>query len=108
MAGCVAMGLISAGARAQTSQDSVLLITDALKVVGEITVGDTRATLEREFELEGGLQSAGRSRYVFKKCHLIKIEVEFSHKGDSSWTDFSPTDSIVHVSKPYLEYPITD
>jgi hypothetical protein len=108
LAGCIASSSITVGMCAPTCHTAEEIITDALKAAADLKVGDTRADVERSFELEGGLQSRTKSRYVFKKCSYIKIDVEFTGKGDSSPAGFPSTDIIVQVSKPYLEYSIED
>jgi hypothetical protein len=79
-----------------------------MKAFDELKAGDTRAKLEQEFESDGGITGPKQSRYKFKKCPYIKIDVEFSRKGESDWMDYLPTDTVVHISKPYLQYPIYD
>lgn len=83
-------------------------VKDALNVLENINPGDSRAKLERDFQQDGGLQSAGKTRYVFKQCKFIKVLVEFSGDGLDSRTEFLPNDKIVKISKPYLEYPVRD
>ena len=92
----------------QTSpDDNCAAIRDALKEIGELKPGDSRAQLERSFELDGGLNSRTNTRYVFKKCQYIKVEVEFPTTGNGT-AAFSPTDKIVKVSRLYLENPVYD
>ena len=83
------------------------LIVDALKQVDELKPGTPRAVLEHGFEEDGGLQFAAHSRYVLKKCHFIKIDVEFSGGAIENRAAL-PTDQVVTVSRPYLEYPVDD
>ena len=83
-------------------------IKETLTIVDELKPGDTRAKLERNFQLDGGLQFAAKSRYILKKCNYIKIDVELTGDGIENRIDFLPTDKILKVSKPYLEYPIDD
>ena len=108
LAGCIALSSNTDGLCAPVPQDAEAVITEALRAAGDLKVGDTRACVERSFELEGGLQIREKSRYVFKNCGYIKIDVEFSKKGDALPAGFPFTDIVVHVSKPYLEYAITD
>jgi hypothetical protein len=85
------------------------LIREAISAVGKLKEGSIRSEVERDFILDGGLQSRGTSRYIFKNSRYIKIEVTFSNDERSgSWIDGSPEDRVVNVSKPYLEYPFTD
>jgi len=84
------------------------MIKEAIKSVNELKAGDTRTDVERSFEYDGGIQFRKTSRYSFKKCLYIKIDVEFSPNGDDSAMGFSSSDIVVQVSKPYLESPFTD
>jgi hypothetical protein len=90
------------------SDNAFPTITDALKKVGDLKSGDNRAKLEQAFELDGGMQWRAHSRYVLKTCRYIKIDVEFSDERDGGQTDFLPTDRIVKISRPYLDYPVSD
>ena len=106
---CALMFAILFGASPKpTNSDACVVIVDALKRIDDLTLGDSRSRLEQSFELDGGLQFRTKSRYVFKKCHFIKIDVEFVGEGFGHDEDFLPTDKIVKVSRPYLEYPIYD
>jgi hypothetical protein len=84
------------------------VIEDALKIVNDLKPGDLRARLEQSFELDGGLQFPAKSRYVFRTCRYIKVDVELSSEGIQSRTDFLPGDKIVKISRPYLEYSTYD
>jgi hypothetical protein len=79
---------------------------EALQKVHEIKVGDSRAVVEKNFELDGGLQISSSTRYVFKKCRYFQISVEFSTTGNGG--KMLPTDKITKISKVYLEYPAYD
>jgi hypothetical protein len=87
--------------------DNCAAIRNALKEIGELKSGDSRAQLERSFELDGGLQVSRDSRYVFKKCQYIKVQVEFSTSGNET-ASLLPTDKIVKISRLYLENPVYD
>jgi hypothetical protein len=107
LVGCIGLFSITAGVCAPGRQDSSeAIIREAIKSVDDLKVGETRAEVERSFELDGGRQSRKTSRYLFKKCNYIKIDVEFSIKGDANPWVFSPADVIVHISRPYLESPL--
>ena len=89
--------------------DNCAAIRDALKEIGELKPGDSRAQSERSFELDGGLQVSADSRYAFKKCQYIKVDVEFSKQSISNGTaPILPTDKIVKISRLYLENPVYD
>jgi uncharacterized protein YecT (DUF1311 family) len=83
------------------------LIREALKQISELRPGDSRMLLERNFEQDGGLQFARHSRYVLKKCQFIKVDVEFSGEGIDNRAAL-PSDTVVRVSRPYVEYPSAD
>jgi hypothetical protein len=83
------------------------VILDAMNVVRGLKAGDTRAEVERNFVLDGGLNSNRESTYLFKGCCCIKIRVDFSlSPGSTSY--FSTADTVIRVSKPYLECPFYD
>ncbi len=80
------------------------VIEEALQETGKLKSGITRDKVEVTFVLDGGMQFGRTSRYSFRKCPSIKVDVEFS----GSRADSSPTDRIVKVSRPYLELPAYD
>jgi hypothetical protein len=96
------------GSGAPTAHDQCQAIEQTLKRIEGLKPGDFRSQLEQSFELDGGLQFPTKSRYVFKTCRYIKIDVELSNEGIQTRTDFLPSDRIVRISKPYLEYPVSD
>lgn len=83
--------------------DSVLLWTS------EIKPGMTRKDLLRVFTTEGGISTRTQHTYVLKQCPYIKVDVEFLPAGNEQDHHAEmPEDKIVKISKPYLEYSITD
>ncbi|HEX2666527.1 MAG TPA: hypothetical protein VHM93_27110 [Candidatus Acidoferrum sp.] len=76
--------------------DSVLAWIDTIKP------GMTRSDLLNVFTTEGGLSTRTHRTYVLKQCRIIKVDVEFSISASES------EDKIRQISKPYLEYGITD
>ena len=108
IAGCIASSTIAFGQDPPRAQDATQFLEKAIKVVSEIHSGEARADLERDFVLDGGLQFPKTSRYVYRTCHLIKIDVEFTISNSSALPEPAPTDQVKHVSKPYLEYPYAD
>jgi uncharacterized protein YecT (DUF1311 family) len=83
------------------------LIQEALKRLAEVRSGDSRVSLERSFEEDGGMQFAGHSRYVLKKCQYIKVDIDFSGEGIENRAAL-PSDRVIRVSRPYVEYPASD
>lgn len=94
------------------AQDSCALIRQALDDTSHIKAGMTRAEVEKNFQPDGGLQSFSESssttRYVYLKCKFIKIEVKFKAAVVNEAGFSSPNDTVIIVSKPYLEYPFAD
>jgi len=60
----------------------------------------------RVFTEEGGLSRRTQQKYAYRHCPYIKVDVEFSPLEDAQ--DKSPGDKIVKISRPYLEYSISD
>lgn len=81
-------------------------IEHVINSIATIKPGMTRQDLSHTLTSEGGLSTRTQRKYVYKHCPLIKVDVEFSavDKG----TDESPADKIVKISRPYLEYSISD
>ena len=92
----------------RTDKPACALVHSAIASAAELKPGATRADVERNFELDGGLQFTKKSTYSLKACHSIKIEVEFSAEGIEERAEPLSTDKVVSVSKPYLEYPFKD
>lgn len=115
---CLGFGLAvlfaRAGSRDKPCQAFTVSVDAAMQSVARIHPGLTRADVEKEFEMDGGLQSVTPSRYVLKKCPDIKVDIEFKAADGGqpqispSSPEFSPTDLVVKVGKPYLEYPDMD
>jgi hypothetical protein len=83
------------------------IVEQALSSVGRIKPGATRADVERDFTLDGGLDFGPISVYTFKGCPLIKIRIEFTKGSPGAATD-SQSDVIKSISQPYLQYPVRD
>ena len=102
--------LTSLGLSRQTTgaHGNCAVIEEALQETGKLKSGITRDKVEVTFVLDGGMQFGRMSRYSFRKCPSIKVDVEFSERGAGTAADYSPTDRIVKVSRPYLELPAYD
>ena len=83
-------------------------VNSVLAWIHDIKPGMTRKDLLRGFTTEG-VSSRTRHTYVLKSCPYIKIDVEFAFvsKEPDPGTEM-PTDKIVKISKPYLEYSVFD
>jgi hypothetical protein len=89
-------------------------VDQVLKDVSGIQVGMTRAELLHVFTTEGGLSTRDGQQYVYRRCPYIKIIVRFRRPADADpdWSDAPDEDwtgdIIESVSKPFLEYSVTD
>jgi hypothetical protein len=94
----------------EENSDGCGVVAEALAAAGELKPGMVRSDLEKKnFVPDGGISFPSSGTYVFKKCHYIKIDVEFdAHDFDKTTHSLSRTDPIVKVSKPYLAYPVAD
>jgi len=77
-----------------------------------IKPGMTRADLLKVFQEDGGLTTAASSRYVHRRSHIIKVDVQFFPADPNRRKDIRdserPTDIIIKISKPYLERMFAD
>ena len=83
------------------------LIAQALEDSGHLKTGMTRRDAEQYFALDGGMNFRGQTRYVYKKCDLVKLEITFE-EDSSVQNDFSQKDKITKLSKLFLEFPSKD
>ena len=88
--------------------DGCSVVQDALKASDALKPGMSRKDLEERFEPDGGMQTGGWGRYVFRRCRTIKIDVRFSGAEEGRGAEMLPTDKLVGVSRPYLETPFMD
>jgi hypothetical protein len=90
-------------------------VTHALEKMESIKPGMTREDLLRVFTAEGGLSTGLHRTFVSRDCHYFKVDVEFNavgrpnldREGRATLQEDS-RDIIVKVSRPYLEFSITD
>ena len=74
-----------------------------------IKPGMSRADLLRVFEEDGGLQRIPATRFLLKRCRMIKVEVEFDTEYGQEYKESADENlKITKVSLPYLEYPHYD
>jgi len=82
-----------------------------LKVFESITNGMTRAEVEQQLRLDGGLQGASPVRYLHPDRPHFKVSVEFDFKrnaADQNRAVIGRDDKVVRVSAPYRERPFMD
>lgn len=107
----VILGFVAMPTHAGTDVDKDLTkqITDVLKECQTIKPGMTRTELSRVFTTEGGLSTAKHRTYVYRGCPYIKVDVDFTLSDPKQGTlEARPTDTIAKISKPYLQWSVTD
>ena len=104
--------ILITGFQSQTNQkekSNCQFIEESMINIREIKVGMTRQDVLKIFGEEGGLSSRTQNHYVYKKCGYIKVDVKFKPVGnEKDLSDESPNDKLIEISRPYLEYGITD
>lgn len=83
-------------------------IASVIDSIHTIKPGMTRADLLKVFTTEGGMSTRQHRTYVYKGCGYIKVEVEFRPIQDTQSGAEMPTDRIISISQPFLEYSIAD
>jgi hypothetical protein len=68
----------------------------------------TRQELLKVFMPEGGMSNRIHRSYVYRKCGLIKVDVEFAPVGNPGSGHEGPNDWIIKISRPYMALPTTD
>ncbi|MGH9741620.1 MAG: hypothetical protein ACRD51_04640 [Candidatus Acidiferrum sp.] len=75
----------------------------------------TRDDLLKVFTTEGGLSNGLRRKFVSRECPYFKVDVEFepvgrpTRDGDGRVTVVEDSrDIITRISRPYLQFSITD
>jgi hypothetical protein len=86
-----------ATAQDKSSCDACSVVSQALLAAHRLDPGMTRADVEADFAIDGGLQTAGTARYIFKKCPVIQILVRFEGERPGAPAASLPTDRIVTV-----------
>ncbi|HEX8891425.1 MAG TPA: hypothetical protein VF779_19910 [Pyrinomonadaceae bacterium] len=99
----------------QREQEQTKWIEDSLIEMKTIKVGMTRADLLKVFDTEGGLSTGLNRTYVYRKCPLIKVDVEFQPVGRPArdakgrvTLKEADEDVIEKISRPYLDWTVMD
>jgi hypothetical protein len=83
-------------------------IDSVMRSIQTIKPGATRKDLLRLFMEEGGFYRNHRT-YAYKQCPYIKVDVDFAPaERKSNGLKEMPQDKISAISRPYLDYFITD
>jgi len=99
--------LKAAGKLAKTDSEHAEWLAKAMREMGTIKPGMTRADLLKVFEEEGGLSTRTQRRYVYRGSVHIKVDATFEPIGDDKRGE-KPEDKITKISKPFLEWSIMD
>jgi hypothetical protein len=97
------------GGLQSTAQEppSCAMVRQALIDHDRIKSGLTRRDVEKYFVRQGGVQFPGSTFYVYPKCSLLHVDVDFTAKGTGERL-FSPDDVVTKVSQLYVDYPAKD
>ncbi len=84
-------------------------IASVMDSIHTIKPGMTREDLMKVFISEGGISNRLHRTYVYRGCPYIKVTVEFKplEQRNDSLTEM-PTDRIVTISVPFLQYAVAD
>jgi hypothetical protein len=94
------------GSGVKIGEDRSQWIEHVMHSISAIKPGMTRKSLSRMLIEDGGLQVRQHTRYLYKPCPYIKVEIEFAPADEGS--TWSPDDKVISISRPYLEYPAAD
>jgi hypothetical protein len=96
--------------QAQSDQDHLLWVGEALKRMQTIKPGMTRQALLAVFTTEGGISTPSRRTFVSRDCPYFKVDVEFQtvDRDRRATTVEDSRDIIVKISRPYLQFAVVD
>jgi len=113
--GACAVSMALRAQSVETDRDATTWIQTALKEIGTIKVGMTRAQLLLLFETEGGIYTRQQRTYVYRRSGDIKVDVQFEPVGRSTPDSSgrvtlagSDDDIITAISRPYLAWAVAD
>ncbi len=86
----------------QVEDELATQVKAALQDSSTLKPGMTRADVLKLFTTDGGLSPFTQNRFVWRRCDRIKIQVTFRLTNPNQETRTS-SDTIVSVSKPYIE-----
>ena len=114
---CAFTCVVSAQAlqNSEKSDEQTKWIGESIQEINTLKVGDARANLLKIFTIEGGISTALKQTFVYRKCPYIKVDVEFEPIGrperntEGRITSVEDNrDKIKFISKPYLEFSVVD
>jgi hypothetical protein len=97
------------------AQDHDVWVGSALKKMESVKPGMNREELLKVFTVEGGLSTRLHRTFVSRECSFFKVDVDFRAVGQPDRDDdlgVDPVegkrDTIVKISRPYLQFTIAD
>lgn len=93
---------------AQIDSGHTKWVASVLGSIHTIKPGMTRADILKVFTTEGGLSNRRNRTYVYKGCPYIKVTFEFKPVEDPNNPTEMPTDRVVSISAPFLQYTVGD
>lgn len=104
------LAVLAAGGSTLQAQpaDHTTWVANVLKRIMTIDVGMTRENLLSVFTTEGGLSNRFQRTYVSQDCRYFKVDVEFDAPDRRDALTEDPRDKIVKISRPYLQFTISD
>jgi hypothetical protein len=113
--GGVAAVQATAQGRGQAYAEHLAWVSDVLRKMQEIRPGMSRERLLTVFTTEGGLSTGLQRTYVSQECPYFKVSVEFQPVGRPNRDNTGRVtlvedrrDTIITISRPYLEFGIMD
>jgi hypothetical protein len=96
--------------QSQSTQTHVEWVSDVLKRMHTITVGMTRRDLLKVFGPQpGGISNRLSRTYASLDCPMFKVSVQFKPVGVADIDNWEGSnDTIVEISKPFIEFPTID
>jgi hypothetical protein len=79
----------------------------ALDDLQHVKVGMPRSELEKYFVVAGGMTLRSTTRYEYRRCDYLEIEVDFS-LDPAIGSNYSPNDTITSISRLFVTYPAKD
>jgi hypothetical protein len=96
------------------AQERNVWVGNALQEMEAIKPGMTRGDLLKTFTTEGGISARTQRTFVSRECGYFKVEVEFKPVGPDRddkgrfTLEGDPRDIIVKISRPFLQFSISD
>jgi hypothetical protein len=89
--------------------EHTMWIDSVLQSISDIKLGMARRDLLKVFATEGGISTPSHRTFALRGCPYVKVDVDFSLSGNAKQRSTeSLQDTIVKISRPYLEYSVMD